>query len=366
MLSPEQLVRQEQALESLAELVACKEAILLVGSGCSRPMLPSWGELVEELVRVADDCVDDGYTLPDDLEDKWDKFQHIHNAVKEHQKERCLERFRQRLVQIFHLNDASPGRVHEILTELPFRGYLTTNYDRLLERGLGEYDGDRALDIQTAVPILVGRGIRAITNPGKPEEVIHLHGTGERPEGMVLTTSDYMRAYEFGGRSSPHRTHARTLLSALLMTRQVVFVGFGLTDPFLMRVVRGVTEDWWEWDFPVHYAIMPIWEEHAPEQWEASNRFRKDYGIQVLFYEAWDDDHSGLTGTLERLSARVAVRVTRVEDERPVRLTPSAAGRPDGHRKESSFSFPESALEQLSRERIGRNLGFVEEGDDED
>jgi hypothetical protein len=266
ILSADQLALQEQVLESLSDLIGRGEAILLVGSGCSRPMLPSWSELVEELAGLAHGCIPGGYALPDHAEDELEQLQHIVEAVRSQQDEhRCLERLEQKLVQLFHMNESGPTPLHEVLVALPFRGFLTTNYDRLLERALGPYDGDRAVDAQTDAPVLVSRGVRAIADPTRSETVIHLHGTGNRPHGMVLTIEDYEQAYGLadsapGAGRQTRGPYARNILAALLMTRQIVFVGFGLRDPFLMRVLRDVTADWWEWDSPIHYAIMPIYE----------------------------------------------------------------------------------------------------------
>ena len=255
-----------------------------------------------------------GYTPPHDRDSELDQLQYLVDAATSHQGDPpCSERLLQRLVKLFHLSPGDPTRVHEVLVELPFRGILTTNYDRLLERALGPSEEDRAVDVQTAAPLILSQAVRGIADSGKSEKVIHLHGTGADPREMVLTSSDYERAYGLaetppGTRRQSRRPHARTLLSALLTTRRLVFVGFGLRDPILMRILGDVTADCWEWDSPVHYAIMPIDETNASDQRASAVTRRTKYGIDTLFYEVRDDDHSALVATLEEIAGRVRLR----------------------------------------------------------
>jgi len=373
ILSPDQVVHQEKVMDSLAAVVAGGESILLVGSGCSRPMFPSWGELVEKLAALAGGCIPTGYTLPPKfVEDKPAALQHIRDAVQQYQADaHCLERFERTLIRLFEMDGHDPGRIHELLVRMPFRAYLTTNYDKLIEYALPPGHEDRALDVQTAEPLYLSRAIRAITRSGAPEKVIHLHGIGDHPKGMILTTVDYQKAYGLavgppGGLTGLRRPpYAKTIMSALMMTRRLVFVGFGLEDPFLMRVLKNVTAEGWEWDSPVHYAIRPISDGTAAGDLEMAKLLRGEYGVEVLFYEVRNDDHSALGDILEEVAGRVSA--ARPPSEVDTAKTPHPV---QEYREEPDQTAgggrPDDALETLSRARIRRNLLGLEEDGDED
>lgn len=376
ILTAEQAKAQAQVLESLSEVIRSGEAVLLVGSGCSMPMFPSWGELVQELAAVAAQCVPGGFTLPDRLKsDELEALQYIRDAMAKNQNgHHCLDRYEQRLIRLFEMNDRQPTTLHELLVALPFRGYLTTNYERLIERALdqarGPYEESRWIDVQTASPYFIGKAVRAMAYPAAPDRVIHLHGVNDRPEGMVLTTDDYRRAYEIPGTGNAETTssvtryrppYARVLLAALMMTRRVVFVGFGLRDPFLMRVLQAVTEHSWEWNEPIHYAIMPIEETDAQTRWEQAEHLRATYGIEVLFYEVHNHDHRGLTETFEEIAARLGMVQRRMEVPAPAVPLPEeppvpAAESASAPRIEEDARLAEQ-LEELTRLRVQRNLG---------
>ena len=370
ILDPDQISQQQRVFHELVQVLRQREAILLVGSGCSMPMYPSWSQLIDDLAALASDCIPGGYILPSHIEGELEQLQHIRDACESHQDEhKCLDKIHQKLIRLFHEPKGGPSRIHDILVELPFRGYLTTNYDRLMERALGNPDGYGAIDVQTAEPLFLSQAVRSIVSPGDPKKVIHLHGTGEHPRRMVLTTSDYRRAYGLGhpdGQKAHHGTRppqARRLLSALLMTRQVVFVGFGLNDPFLMRILKDVTAAGWEWDSPIHFAIMPLDEGNAAEQLEAAVLYRKEYGVALLFYEVVGNDHSRLNDKLEELAG--ALRGARP----PLGgVIPEGGSDPEGSGREADedgSTQPAAQLYKMTRTSIQENLRWVEAPDNE-
>ena len=373
ILTAEQAEAQAHVLDSVTEVIGSGESVLLVGSGCSRPMFPAWGQLVEDLAGLAAQCIPDGFTLPERLlDDEVEALQYIREAMAGHQQgDRCLDRFEQYLIRTFEMKNHQPTRLHELLVGLPFRGYLTTNYERLVERALDQARGPRgdgrSLDLQAAAPYYVAKAIRAMADAALAELVIHLHGMNEHPESMVLTTDDYHRAYGIPrGRSVAEvpatrnrRPYAKVLLSALMLTRRVIFVGFGMRDPFLMRVLQAVTEHSWEWEEPIHYAIMPIEEKDAQSRWEEAQRLRSKYGVEVLFYEIYDGDHQGLPAILEEITARLGLVDRRMtgpgSETEPV--TPPSGEESEGPKGQArDVAVVPEQFEQLTRARIQRNL----------
>src|SRR6185312_8547265 len=61
--------------------------------------------------------------------------------------------------------------------------------------------------------------------------VLKAHGTAERPETIVLDTSDY-------GRLIHNSPSYRTFLRAMFLHRTVLFIGFSMTDPDLLGLLQ--------------------------------------------------------------------------------------------------------------------------------
>jgi hypothetical protein len=111
-----------------------------------------------------------------------------------------------------------PGLGHRLLAALPAEGYVTTNFDRLLENALGP-----EVAVMPHQP----------TTPGK-RWVLKLHGTvGE--DGLVLTRRSYLR-YDARSRG------LLSLVEASLLLRHLVVVGFSFTDQNFFRAVDSVRQ----------------------------------------------------------------------------------------------------------------------------
>jgi hypothetical protein len=109
---------------------------------------------------------------------------------------------------------------HSLLACLPVREAATTNYDRLFElasRGAGW--STAALPYEQLA--------------GSDRWLLKLHGCLSRPEEIVLTRTDYL--------SYPARRAALAgIVHALLITRHMLFAGFGLDDDNFHRIVHEV------------------------------------------------------------------------------------------------------------------------------
>ncbi len=123
----------------------------------------------------------------------------------------------------------SPGQLHQILAELPFAGYITTNYDGLLERALAQVDAGW-------IPVgNVDDEVRKAS--GTAERVVwHIHGAVDLPADrsrLVLTQEDYEHVYLDDSR-------VMTQLRGLMANRRIVVVGFGMRDHDVLEVLRRV------------------------------------------------------------------------------------------------------------------------------
>lgn len=109
---------------------------------------------------------------------------------------------------------------HSLLANLPVQEYVTLNYDQLLE--LAAHDACAPLAV---LPY----------EPAGQRWLLKLHGcvAPDRRKDIVLTRSDYLSLRE-------HRATLTGLVQALLVTRHMLFVGFGLADDHFHAVVHDV------------------------------------------------------------------------------------------------------------------------------
>src|SRR5262249_30996953 len=127
--------------------------------------------------------------------------------------------------------------------------------------------------------------------------VAHLHGIYDDAKKIILTAQQYAQAYghnyqeletissqvatpdsptaasqpaDTGGGQNPARvdvpssiessnwTLLRKTVWALMATRRLIFVGFGMSDPFLYALFEYVSGDLWDKTAHVHYLITGV------------------------------------------------------------------------------------------------------------
>jgi hypothetical protein len=130
------------------------------------------------------------------------------------------QKFKSREPLMALLRDAMPvekfdcGPVHRQLARIPWEVVLTTNYDFFIEQGFRDVGRDYHM--------VVSESDLSCREPGTP--IIHVHGTFDRPESIIITLDDY-------------RTYADNHPGILVKVRQLflehplMLIGFGATDP---------------------------------------------------------------------------------------------------------------------------------------
>ncbi|MCK9249127.1 MAG: SIR2 family protein [Solirubrobacteraceae bacterium] len=184
-----------------------------VGAGVSMGAgLPSWVGLLDELIAEAGMEGDREALGRLDLRDRAALIQTRLGAGE-------LERI------LLHRISRAPrvALQHQMLASLPVAEAATTNWDELFERAWRDAGAGR-------VAVLPFDG-----SAGADRWIVKLHGTVRdgRLRGVVLTREDYLR---FGA----ERNALAGIVQALLLTRHMLFVGFGLSDETFHRIAHDV------------------------------------------------------------------------------------------------------------------------------
>jgi hypothetical protein len=307
----------ERRKEQLTKAIASGETVLFAGAGCSAPLsYDTWPRLLKDLGVLANGCGGtfdpDPQLITEDPLTFVDKAkEHIQNVTG------SLDRYGQFLYRKFETHNKGPKflELHEDLIALPFRGVITTNFDQVLEEALvahlalaGEARANLDLSIHEDAPPEVSRFLLSLADRTLPKRIAHLHGVYKRPNGIILSRRDYETAYGFvypAGGDTPEVSAAwgihRKILWAILATRCLIFVGFSLSDPYILVLLDAVSRDLWQWHESVHFAIVPISIENAEYTKLRAESWLSQYGIDVVFYENPDGTHRALLSLIREI-----------------------------------------------------------------
>jgi O-acetyl-ADP-ribose deacetylase (regulator of RNase III) len=199
-----------EGCEELERALLARECVLFVGAGLSAGAgLPDWAALIH---RLADDL---GTKPPPHLD--------YLDLAQWHREKFGPGRLAQ-VVRETYSTPSLPTLGHYLLTALPVRQVITTNYDDLLER---------ALAAQKRHPIkVVHQGDVAGTGRGGVY-VVKLHGDAAHAEEVVLTRDDYDEFFQ-------RRPAMALLLEGLLLNQTFFFVGYGLRDPNFRQIYHRI------------------------------------------------------------------------------------------------------------------------------
>lgn len=173
--------------------------------------------------------------------------------------------YRRAMGRLFRPAGALPGAAHQALIRTRARALLTTNYDELIERAAGpertSYSWRRSTD--ALADLIEGRSV-----------ILKVHGCATDPESMVLTRREYDALAANGG--------YRAVMEYLLSRYSVLFVGYGMNDPFdLDRILRGRVE-LMRSTTRTHFILV------RRDGMAEAERWQRDYNVYAIPY----DDHS--------------------------------------------------------------------------
>lgn len=301
----------EHAREKLSKILESGRAIAFVGAGASAGLYPLWAQLIRQL---AEEAVNRG--LADAGQRKlWVEeyaAKRPHQAVRGIREALSEGTYFKLLGSFFGPKKGNDGRaftaVHELLLRLPFRGYVTTNYDPSLAEARQAVCRGSAVgctgtwqDTSFVHNWLTGE----IFQPGNCP-LLYLHGYYERPQTIVLGAGEYRQAYRQG--------LYREVFKKLWTQEHLVFVGFGFSDPWLNFVADEVlTEiEARTADEPRHIAIVAVAEGETVSA-ERRRAEQDQYNSLLLTYPVRSlpdggQDHAQLLNVLQSVAPRPGSR----------------------------------------------------------
>lgn len=209
----------------LAELAQEGQLSVFMGAGASAGAgLPGWNQLLRKLGT---------YGTPEVTKDQIDQLQDPRDraALVKLRMDAAGKDLSEALAT--ELRATRYSLLHGLLSSLPVTEFITTNFDELFEKAA------RSAQRTATLRVIGGSGPdpSTVTTNSPVDEparwLLKLHGTISQPDSTVLTRSDY-----FDG---PRTRGALVgLVQAMLMTRHMLFIGYGLGDEDFHEIVHEV------------------------------------------------------------------------------------------------------------------------------
>lgn len=302
--------------EGLREAAQLGRLIPFVGAGASRLAgCPSWPEFADLVLKCLIDQGNFTYS-------EFDQVKHLlprvklsiaRNLAKE---KSALIDYRAVLHPSLWREHKNGSRLYNSLFELG-KTFVTTNYDQWLdERRPGPLAGTTPLaKAANTSPI---PAIRVVHQPehfipsllSEPNTVTHLHGSLLEPNGMILTTRDYMQHYANDrSTSDPHKENrVLTFLDSLFADKTVLFIGYGLEELEILEYViqkSGARADRASKREPSHYLLQGYFSHQTVFLEKMKSYYRTECDVHLIPFLL---DHKGfdqLIDVLEDFAQRI-------------------------------------------------------------
>lgn len=243
------------------------DVVFFTGAGLSRPLFPGWESALQELVTRVSRRL--GYSDREvDLRKMLSegKFPDVADACARDVGENIYRAFiEENFDKEFTIGEV-PKAYADLLNLRP-QTVMTTNYDRIPEvGGQGRY--------RIFTKLNIGEADSAIQN-NKPI-VFKLHGSVTQQNSIVFTRTEYQNTY--------HDYSFKGFLEAVFRHKPLVFIGFGLTDPYFNFVLENI--------YAVNQRILTgkfaLLEGLNPTEIQSKER---SYGLHVIPYDKSGDTH---------------------------------------------------------------------------
>lgn len=286
------------------ELLCSGEAWAFVGSGVSAEAgAPTWGTFVESVLENLPEAkrnivLGRGFAGLIERHDYPSALAEVEAVAGRQELESLVRRALDRV--------GPPGPLLNMLADLPFAGYITTNYDHLIERALNELGLEGWISVgntEDEIPKVGGAAERIVW---------HIHGgldLSAEKSHLVLTSQDYDDLYL-------EENDFLRQLRGLLTHRRLVFVGFSFADAEFMRLLRRVGR----LTDPARPVVAFL---SSADTGDSGHRhvLRHLHNVDVISYRVVNDSHKELVDLVSSYASLTLRRSLHFRDER--RAVPS-------------------------------------------
>jgi len=278
-----------QVYKRLREALNSNSLILFAGSGLSAQATtedgkhpPLWKGLLEGMVNW---CIKRGLINTKYSQDIIELINRGYLMEAGQELEEILNnksQFQQCLNDVLLCNQAQISEAHELIAQIPFRAYLTTNYDGFIEFAFWKEKG-------TGIKQFSDRTRGGVMEAFRNEElfIFKIHGDINDSDSIVLGSRSYEKLLY------SHENDQLDLKTIFGMA-SVLFIGFGGSDPNFEKIISTVAMS--DGLRKRHWMLVPS----NTFPLLKAKRLWEDKGINVIQYEK-DPTHSGLTNFLKRL-----------------------------------------------------------------
>jgi len=292
----------EPVLDRLRALLAedPPRAVGFVGAGASAGIYPVWQQLVYSMAQETAEC---GLANQETV-DYWLRISTRNPAqaarwIRHRMGPQAYNRY---LRRTFGPPADPPAYtpLHRALMLVPFKGYVTTNYDNGLAAARAEIhsiDQDLGDAAWSDAPCLLQRWVDGTVFRRGGLPILFMHGRFDAPENIVLGAGKYREAYNV--------PIYRDLLNALWQRESLVFAGFGFSDPWFDFAAEEIIMQAADEAEQRHFAFVGLRDDHSycPDM---RLMFLEQYNCDVIFYpvtlrrdgQALVEDHTELLATL--------------------------------------------------------------------
>jgi len=270
------------ALEQLQTAINKKNVFAFLGAGCSAKLkYPTWQQLLELLEKAALDagCPKDDIDIYKHCSEyETDKPWWAEQLVALLSK----QTLQQTIQQTFQPLKEMDSKFHRDLMSIPFRHFITTNYDGLLDYA-AEKINVPLVHLCLNEKEMLSKFFKGLNDPDSlgARYVIHIHGRYDRPESIILTEKDYIEMYS-------ETSIGYKIIWSIISSFRMCFIGFKLEDFDLLSIFRKSKQEIGGTGYS-HFAIIN--EADVPEKRKAKRLYlRGKYGIDPIFFTEQKDE----------------------------------------------------------------------------
>lgn len=258
-MSKESKNQSELYMDHIVESLVRHKASILVGAGFSRNALPA-NESVKGSMPLWNQLTDQFYKLLD-LEGSKEYLSPL--TIAQEVEEMYDRPFLDSMI-MSAMNDEHyrPAPIYSNLLALNWNNIFTTNYDRLLEWALDQYEAANYVVIRDEKDLLLS---------SKEKKIIKLHGSFPSNGPYIITEEDY-RTYP-----KKHAIFVNTVQQALIEDT-FCLIGFSGTDPNFLNWIGWIHDNLSIENSPLIYMIVDKEKSKA----ETKNLLSKKIGLVIL------------------------------------------------------------------------------------